>query len=258
MTVLVTVEAVALVLLAVLVAGLLRSHADILQALHNMGAGVEQLSPSTPVGPPTLRLGSASGVPSPRQEPTGVFDIVGTTPIDEAMTIGVVGTEHNTLIAFLSSSCTTCQGFWDAFGRGAADELPDYTRAVIVTRGPTDESPSRVRQLAPRDIPVVMSNDAWESYDVPVAPYFLYVDGQERKIVGEGAAARWEQLASLFGQAVDDAQAGGSPSRLRARRHRLAAADARREERADRDLMAAGIHPGHPSLHPAPRADIGR
>ena len=41
MAVLVTVLAVVLALLTVLVAGLLRSHAEILRALHNLGAGID-------------------------------------------------------------------------------------------------------------------------------------------------------------------------------------------------------------------------
>ena len=41
MTALVVALAVAVVLLAVLVAGLLRSHAEILRALHELGAGLE-------------------------------------------------------------------------------------------------------------------------------------------------------------------------------------------------------------------------
>ncbi len=258
MTILITIESVALVLLAVLVAGLLRSHADVLRTLHQMGAGVEQLPGSVAVDPPELRLGGPD-LPSPRETSTGVWDIVGTTPSDESMSIGVVGTEHNTLLAFLSSGCSTCQGFWEAFRNGAADELPNYTRAVIVTRGITEESPSRVGQLAPRDVPVVMSSDAWERYDVPVAPYFLYVNGPEGRVAGEGAAARWDQLASLLAQALgDSADPRSSTSFHRSRRQRLAAADARREARADQELMAAGIYPDHPSLHPAPRADIGR
>src|SRR3954466_13754920 len=55
LVVLVTLEAVVIVLLAVLVAGLLRSHAEILRRLHALGAGLDR---DVPV---TLRTGSGAG-----------------------------------------------------------------------------------------------------------------------------------------------------------------------------------------------------
>ena len=57
-------------------------------------------------------------------------------------------------------------------------------------------------------------------------------------MLGEGAASTWAQVASLLQQAVDD---GPTVS---------AVADASREARADRELLAAGITPDHPSLYP--------
>jgi hypothetical protein len=75
-----------------------------------------------------------------------------------------------------------------------------------------------------------MSTEAWLQYGVPATPYFVYVDGPSGHIVGEGSAATWEQVTSLWSQALADER------------------DA--EARADRELTRAGIHPGHPSLYP--------
>ena len=39
------------------------------------------------------------------------------------------------------------------------------------------ESPGLVRDIAPPSVPVVLSTDTWDAYDVPVAPYFVPVPG---------------------------------------------------------------------------------
>jgi hypothetical protein len=236
MAVLITVEAVAIALLAVLVAGLLRSHAEILRALHDAGidTGHEQdsTSHSTPRSPVVAqRAGGAQGA-----------DVVGVTPDDESIVIGVVGAQHDTALAFLSTGCLTCAGFWSAFAERGAHALPG-ARSVIVTKGASEESGSKVRELAPRGVPVIMSSQAWADYGVPGAPYFVYVDGASGRVTGEGTASGWDQLASLLRQAADDGVLGAN---------RAARTDAEREARADRELLAAGYQPGDARLHPEP------
>jgi hypothetical protein len=46
----------------------------------------------------------------------------------------VVGIAQNTLVAFLSSGCSTCADFWESFG-GSGPALPFGTRLVVVTKG---------------------------------------------------------------------------------------------------------------------------
>ena len=223
------IQTVAIILLAVLVVGLLRSHAEILRQLHQLGAGID----------PDAGAGVTSPVAAPvrRTASTG-FDVTGTTPADEEVRIGVVGARQSTVLAFLSSGCQTCGSFWDTFaapGRLAVPDsaqlaVPGGARLVVVTKGPEIESPSRIGELAPRAFPVVMSTEAWLEYKVPATPYFVYIDGPSGRIIGEGSAQTWEQVVSLWSQALaDDAGKG--------------------EARADRELLQAGIHPGHESLH---------
>jgi hypothetical protein len=250
MPVLVTLLGVVLALLALLVAGLLRSHAEILRALHDLGVDLDpDAAPgrSASVGAPTVR--SHELPPRPARE--GV-DIVGQTPDLDAVSIAVRGTKHFTLLAFLTSGCTTCLGFWDAFASPGL-EAPGDARVVIVTKGADAESPGSVRKLASPSVPVVMSSDAWDAYEVPVAPFFVLLEATSGKVVGEGAAGTWDQVTSMLQQALHDAglvdgkgrRVGGS-SKFRS--------DAQREARADRDLLAAGIRPGDPSLY-QPAAD---
>ena len=224
MMVIVAIESVVLALLTLMVAGLLRSHAEILRRLHEMGAGLDP-NETTPA-PITLR---------PRGDaPNGAklgpaHDIGGDGLHDDAMHVPVVGVGHRTLLAFLSSGCLTCKTFWNAFADAAQLQLPDDVRLVAVTKDAADESISALREVAPRDLPVVMSTDAWLKYDVPGSPYFVLVDGDSGSIEGEGTGVTWEQVRSLIQRANDD--------------------EAATELRIDRELMANGIEPGDPSLY---------
>ncbi len=243
MSALVAIEAVALALLGLLVAGLLQSHAEILRALRGLGAG---RGPGAD-GPATIR--DRPDPVMPRSTQTGTFDLLGTTPGGDSMAFGVVGAAENTLLAFLSSGCLTCAGFWEAFSDGKRLSVPGKARLVVVTKGPDKESPSRVAELASPSVPVVMSSEAWEAYRVPVAPYFIYIDGASQRIVGEGAAGTWDHVAELMGQALADV--GLAEHRTHGRGRLAASGDS--PSRVDADLLSAGIHPGHPSLYQSPQ-----
>jgi hypothetical protein len=239
---------VAVALLAFLVAGLLRSNAEMLRALHQMGI---ELDPSTP---PT-QAARPVNVPAPEVRPTparpsstDIIDLTGRTPSGDATSLAVAGVEHDTLAAFLTSGCATCRGFWDAFRHGAP-EVPGRARVVVVTRGPASESPGAIASLA-GSIPVVMSDEAWEHYDIPYAPYFVYISGPAGQVVGEGVAAGWEEVRTLVANAVADGTttppAAHSQPRPRSR------ADQIRDDAVDGQLRAAGIEPGDPRLYPPP------
>jgi hypothetical protein len=269
MWVLVVLLALAVALLGVLVVGLLRTHAEVLRRLHELGAGIYDAdadeagaaqtsarAASTTGGVRTpVEIATRPGVPEPRSQDgpvgTDAHDVAGTTPAGAAAVAGVVGASHTTLLAFLSSGCGTCADFWRAFDEGAATSLPGRdTRLVVVTKGPEAESLSEVRRLAPSGVTTIMSSDAYTDYGVPASPYVVLVDGPSGRVIGEGAAATWAQVANLLGQAAADAglDVDGSPLRPSPRRGRASGAE--RGARADRDLRAAGIGPGHPSLYP--------
>lgn len=185
MVVIVSVETLLLVLLAVLVAGLLRSHAEILRSL-NSGER------------PFADDGAAEMRPSGATEPV---DLVGTTLRGKQVTIPVRD-GHRTLIAFLTSGCGTCETIWRAIREGAVASLPAETRLAIVAKDRDDESISRLRKFAPKDAPVILSSAAWSDYAVPGSPYFVFVDGG--RIRGEGSANNWPRVRSLVENALDD------------------------------------------------------
>ena len=225
MTALVVALGVAVLLLSVLVAGLLRSHAEILKALHELGAGLELDREKGPV-PVTI-----DGVRTPRTGSATTPDALTGQSLDgEAVAISL-SSGTPTLLAFLSSGCTTCQAFWDAFAEPDV-QVPGGARLVVVSKSLDEESPSALAKRAPQQVPLLASSQAWESLQVPGSPYFVLVDGAAR-IVGEGSAATWPAVATLMGQADGDDRHGS------------------REQRDDAALAAAGITVGDPSLGPS-------
>lgn len=220
MVALVAVESLLLVLLTLLVAGLLRSHAEILRRL-----GAPDVGPGLPE--PGARSGRAEA-----------RDIAGATLAGDAIAIGLGEGSPPTLLAFLSSGCAVCEGLWAQLRAGRPQGLPAALRLVAVVKDANSESPARLRTLATTAVPVVMSSAAWRHYAVPATPYFVYLE--DGHVQGEGSASGWEQILSLLRDASADSQ--------------------ERNERADEAelaLAAAGIGPGHPSLYPAGRRGGG-
>lgn len=225
MTAVVVIEGVVILLLVVLVAGLLKSHAEILRQLDALGGGELEGTNASP----RLRTTGLG------QAPTS--EIVGVEPSGSAASVSLEHGRGETLLAFLSSGCASCRVFW-------AELQPDSrlptsrTRPVIVTKGPQSESPAKVLDLAPDGVRVIMSDDAWDAFRVPLTPYFMLVD-EGGSVIGEGSATDMGRLVDLFEQALADAD----PTRL----------DTRQRERfTDDRLSRSGVEPGDSSLYEDP------
>lgn len=227
MVALVACETLLIVLLMLLVAGLLRSHAAILRRL----------------GPPSAdRAEEASPLPAAghRAGALEASDVAGATPSGDALQIALRAGSPPTLLGFLSTDCGVCERFWTDLQSGRRPpELPPQVRVVVVVG---DESPSRLRALQPASVPVVVSSAAWRDYAVPGAPYFVYVEGGH--VNGEGSATGWRQISSLLHDAIED--------------HRGANGGEHRADEAERALAAAGIRPDDPSLYPDGRPSGAR
>ncbi len=250
MLALVIIESVVLLLVVLLVAGLLRSHADIIRSLHELGVGVgdpsEGAAARTAVTAP-VHMGPP--LPAERNS-TSAPDLSGVTPDGDAAAVAVTGVGHHTLIAFLSSGCSSCAGMWQALRSPGRGGLPPDLRVVAVTRGPDAEIAAEVRQRA-GDTTVIMSTRAWSDYEVPGSPFFVLVDGPEGRRVGEGVANQLSQVAELVRRSTVD---GTGPRPIRGASTHLSGPT--REARNDAELMAAGIGPGDPSLYPERLEDL--
>lgn len=213
MTIVVAAETLLLAVVGLFVVALLRSHAEILRRL-------ERLGPETPLPQPGDRVAGTR---------RAAHDLEGTTPDGGARRI-VLSPGPDTLLAFLSTGCSTCVRLLDTVADAG---LPTGLRLVVVAK---DRQVERLRMLRPvaEVADVVMSSAAWESYAVPGSPYFVHVEGSTGGIVGEGSAGAWEQVVSLIVDATDESSAP----------------DAANRSRIDDALASAGIAPGHPSLNP--------
>jgi hypothetical protein len=246
MVALVVVSTFVVLLLGILVAGLLRSHADILRSLHELGVGVgdptaeDGLAPAVPVALEPTATGIASD-----EAPT----VAGVTPNGDARAVAVAHGGPPTLLAFLSSGCATCAGFWRELQQPGRLDLGDV-RMVIVTKGPDMEISSDIDALSSGRVPVVMSTEAWLDYKVPASPFFVLVDGASGRRVGHGVAAHPGQLADLVRRAERETAAAADPGRG------TGLDGPAREAANDEVLLAAGITPGHPSLYPKSFRDV--
>ena len=227
MTILVAAETLLVIVLLVLVAGLLRSHAEILRRL----------------GPPAEDDAPSAAVPRPPDRaPADVApDVAGATLDGDAVKLSLAPGGPSTLLAFLGSGCESCGALWKALGE--EPEVPGGARVIVVTKDTSHESPSRLGAPAPDGVPLVMSSAAWADYRVPGSPYFILVDGPSGLVRGEGAATGWDQIASLIRDAQHDAAGGGARN------------SSGRAARAEQALSSAGIGPGHESLYPGGSPD---
>lgn len=298
MTFLTIALTIVVAVLALLVVGLLRSHAAILQALHAAGVNLDpdadirdtgvavdtagQLVGPVPVDAPAragstqadsatpLRAGdaidlrTAEGVAAPAHvSGQQAVDIAGRLPTGGVRTIALSHTNGNrvrqsTLLAFLTTGCSTCAEFWNAFNDGV--DLPGGMRLVIVAKGPEEESPATVAELAPAGATTVMSSDAWDDYGVPVSPYFALVDGASGVVIGEGAAHGWDLVRQMLARAVADTDHGAADAADgSAVSRRDVLLGRQRDRHIDAELAAAGIEPGDVRLyHATPHQSGGR
>jgi len=293
---LVVVLTVVVVLLAVLVAGLLRSHADILRALHSLGAGVgdptkagghEATGGQPGTGDTNRAVPVTMGPTLPSERDTSATaTVAGVTPEGDALAVAVGTNGGLTLLAFLSSGCHSCQGFWQAFsGRGRAGTgragtgraghpadvghpaLPPEVDLLVVTKGPELEIRAEVaaKAAAAPGTAVVMSTEAWTDYEVPGSPFFVLVDGASGRRIGEGVANTFGQVVDLVRRAQLERDAdgpvadpgGGQAAGGTANPDRGTGGDGPARERAnDQALRAAGILPGDASLYPGSLDDL--
>lgn len=252
MVALVVVVTFVVLLLGILVAGLLRSHADILRSLHELGVGVGDPADTSELW--SARIATPQ-MPSWSETTIGLrpaSTVAGVTPAGDARAVAVNNSDGLTLLAFLSAGCATCAGFWESLQSPDVLDLPPGTRVVIVTKGTDRELPDEVSRLTTGAVPVVMSTEAWLEYEVPGSPFFVLVDGTSGLAVGQGVAAHVGQLLDLIRQAEHD-RGRHHRTRRRPSAHRTGP---EREADADEILRAAGVRPGDPSLYPQTLGDV--
>ncbi|MGH2895068.1 MAG: hypothetical protein ACRDPM_17630 [Solirubrobacteraceae bacterium] len=256
MVVVTIVIAVLLVIALVYIVALLRSHADILRRL----AALEERAGSLPA--------ALTPTPGPEPEPAGPVGggevitarpISGTTLPGDSVTLSFGAGSPVTLLAFLTSGCTSCAPLWAGLHE-ARDLAPLAERVAVITHDAMRESPTRLERLAPPGTEVIMSSAAWADYAVPGSPHFVLTDGRGG-ILGRGSALSLSALQTMVAdaqadvrRAADTAVTPADTARTTAGAEWTTAGAARttaeRAQRSESALASAGIGPGHPSLYP--------
>jgi hypothetical protein len=135
----------------------------------------------------------------PQFMPEGdAVDIRGVDADGSPVTIPLESAEAPTLLAFLSTSCGTCTSLWTRLRDEGLDDVAPGVRPVVITKDAEYEDPDRVRDLAgTASLPVVLSGEAWNDYEVPGSPYLMLVAGRPASVVAEGSASRWDDVAAM-------------------------------------------------------------
>jgi hypothetical protein len=222
MTALLVAVSILLALVLVLVAGLLRSHAEILRRLHNLESDAD--GEELPVEES-----------APRRDSNALAAAIDGFSLDgDAVRVDFApGAE--TLIAFLTSGCSVCRDLWAELGTVTIEGMAGL-RIVIVAKDRKLESVVKLRRLAPEQVSVVLSSAAWDEYSVPASPYFVHI-GENGEIAGEGVSSTWEGVRSLLSDARADI---GSET---------GADGVSRMQRAEAELVGAGLAPSDASLY---------
>lgn len=227
----VIVLALIVLLLGILVVGLLRSHADVLKRLESVGAGLQgahghgsQESQITLTPRATARVAD-------RQ-------VTGVTPDGDPVVVSLTVGADPTLVAFLSTTCSTCTPFWEGLESSLMYFGGHRHRVVVVTLGESEESPTRAQSLAKPGIEVVMSSSGWSDFEVPGAPYFVLLEPVSGRVIGEGSAMTYESLEEFLTDATNDQKWDLATS-----------GTVNEEDRIDAELKRAGILPGDPRLY---------
>ncbi len=178
--------------------------------------------------------------PAPRRGglgPAPLANLSGPTPDGGTTSIPLTGSRGYSLLAFLSTTCTSCQPFW----QGLSDDLSfSGARPIVVTKDPGEESPGEIARLTTGPVTTLMSSDAWDAFKVPATPYFALVDNSNARVVGEGSAANWGRVGEMVSRAIADHS------------HPLHSSTSARKADVDEELKEAGIEPGDQRLYRPP------
>ena len=201
MAVLVAVETVVLVLLAVLVAGLLRSHAEILRRLHTLGAGFEtDVSDGRSRRAPAARRCPAycGARARARHRRRRAARRRGARPDRRRRSphAARVPLERLLDVPHLLGRVRRC---------GCAAPPRRRPHRGRHQRRAARRASARCATSRRRTCPSSCRATAWETYSVPGSPYFVLVDGASGSVRGEGTGATWPQVFSLITQATNDA-----------------------------------------------------
>ena len=147
-------------------------------------------APPAPSPPPAVPDVEAEG---------DAVDVRGADPEGEPTVVPLTDTARPTLLAFLSTSCSICVSLWERLLAGELEGQVPGVVPVVVTKDAPLEDVERIRQLSSATLPVVLSSEAWDDYEVPGSPYVMVVSAAPGSVETEGHVATWDDLVRMAG-----------------------------------------------------------
>ena len=182
---------VAVALLAVIAVAqgrALGSAARRLELLERRVARRERRDDAPPAAEPATEAAAVDG---------DAVDVRGADPEGEPTVVPLTATSRPTLLAFLSTSCGICVGLWERLLAGELQPEAPGVVPVVVTKDAALEDVDRIRQLSSAALPVVLSSEAWDDYEVPGSPYVMVVSAAPGSVATEGSVATWDDLVRM-------------------------------------------------------------
>jgi len=126
-------------------------------------------------------------------------DITGVSPRGQALEVRFRDFDQPALVIFLHTHCDGCDEYWRGFGGFGGASCPPSVLPIIVTLGPDSVAPADVESAAAGviGVPVVMSDQAWSDYRVSGYPFFVLVDTDSRRVIGETVGFGWDDVVAM-------------------------------------------------------------
>jgi hypothetical protein len=142
-------------------------------------------------------------VPTRKTEPGDVRiarDVIGTSPAGLPVEFLIDHLDRPALLAFLHTNCDGCDEYWSGFGHTDRGPWPHSVWPAIVTRGPESVGLADIQQAAAgvREVPVIMSDQAWIDYQVLGYPFFVLIEPESRTVIGETVGFGWADVISMI------------------------------------------------------------
>ena len=154
-----------------------------------------------PLADPDFRAGLRPIPSGPLGDSTHrpAHDLAGEDPGGRAVEFRIDAQPGPVLLCFLRTRCDGCEEFWRGLDDPPGSGWPDALSLVAVTRGPGSADRSEVARLsaATGAVPVVMSDRAWDDYQVIGYPFFILVDPARGAVVGETVGFGWSDVRAM-------------------------------------------------------------
>lgn len=116
----------------------------------------------------------------------------------------LLGDRTLTLLCFLAAHCDGCEAFWEALGDERVATLPEGVSCVVITKGDPVADRQEVTRLSKgiSRCPVVMSDEAWNDFQVFGYPFFILVGGSTRTVIAETVGFGWQEVRGMVESAI--------------------------------------------------------